>query len=945
MNPAALRRAFRNLCLLCLAALPGPLLANSVAALPDLEIVLGSANRGHGLEAPSGGDGKNIPGATAAGVSFRRIAPGSLYFYVRITDPAYEAAAPLDLYVSADLVDDDFHRVTLQYDKAAEKPSIATEYAHALGAALLTGRGGVRTVCFHLPAARIGHGENLGADFRLCSGALAVHRIRVSPRRPKNFAPANEAGALDPAGLAALRVRRPPGMELTFGNDATDGDAAIFRALSVTSVESYVTWSSVEPDREGRWDWSKWDRQVEILRRHGLKWAPFLIAGPAYATPKWFHKSSHSHYFVCLEHGKPSKVQSIFNPDWPPYVARFLAAFAKRYADSGVIESILLGISGIYGESIYPAGPEGGWTASYTGPYHNHYGWWAGDPYAVADFRHAMRRRYWFLSRLNHAWSARYRHWREVRTFLPQNAPNDRARADMAQWYERAMTRWAAFWVRTARRYFPHTEIYLCTGGDGAPLLGADFTAQAKAISPWRAGIRITNEASDFAANFTVTREVSTATRLYGTFAGFEPAGRVDPQGVVARIFNAVASGARQLHYYTPNILQSGEALRNFRRNIGYLVPRRPRIAIAFYVSRETWEVDSSALPRMYACARSLRDLADYDMVTRTSVRDGALRGRRALILVHSPVLEPGAAARIRRWVRRGGVLIAATHAGELPGTRLYDLRSWRKDLFVANPPQAGAIVRRTLGGPAPEAWRLELGTPADEDWIFGDWYGPERGLEWPGIPGARKRWSGARPGILLPVKPGAPYTLRLEAHLSEFSLAPGANTVRVNGFAVGRLDKPGNAVYTFRVPAEAVGRDSLARLEFEMNTWVPKEHGGGSDARKLGVALHAVAWTRAGAAASPKPARIRWGVDPRAFRRAVRRVGKGWTVLLPDLAANPQGLARVLAPLLRNTADFLPGVRPLAPEDGRLDGVYAARTNTGILRYSPASATIRAQP
>ena len=46
-------------------------------------------------------------------------------------------------------------------------------------------------------------------------------------------------------------------------------DAALFRALSVTSVESYVHWAGVEPE-PGRWDWSQWDRQVATLQLDGV---------------------------------------------------------------------------------------------------------------------------------------------------------------------------------------------------------------------------------------------------------------------------------------------------------------------------------------------------------------------------------------------------------------------------------------------------------------------------------------------------------------------------------------------------------------------------------------------------------------------------------------------------------------------------------------------------
>jgi len=48
----------------------------------------------------------------------------------------------------------------------------------------------------------------------------------------------------------------------------------------------------------------------------------------------------------------------------------------------------------------------------------------------------------------------------------------------------------------TAREFFPNTKIYLCTGGDGHPTHGSDFTHQARIAAKHRAGIRITNEGS-----------------------------------------------------------------------------------------------------------------------------------------------------------------------------------------------------------------------------------------------------------------------------------------------------------------------------------------------------------------------------------------------------------------------------------------------------------------
>ena len=144
-------------------------------------------------------------------------------------------------------------------------------------------------------------------------------------------------------------------------------------------------------------------------------------------------------------------------------------------------------------------------------------------------------------------------------------------------------------------------------------------------------GVRITNEGSSYTHNFSLTREVATATRHYGTFCGFEPAAAVDANGVIGRIYNATASGARQLHDYTPNTLgHDAAALGNFRTYAPLLVPRRPRIDAAFYLSRETWALAPQAIGPTYQLARVLRDAADLDFVTRRSVIDGHLRQYRA---------------------------------------------------------------------------------------------------------------------------------------------------------------------------------------------------------------------------------------------------------------------------------------------------------------------------
>ena len=39
----------------------------------------------------------------------------------------------------------------------------------------------------------------------------------------------------------------------------------------------------------------------DVYRRGGLKWVPFLLAGPSYALPDWYYKSPEAQGYVCLE--------------------------------------------------------------------------------------------------------------------------------------------------------------------------------------------------------------------------------------------------------------------------------------------------------------------------------------------------------------------------------------------------------------------------------------------------------------------------------------------------------------------------------------------------------------------------------------------------------------------------------------------------------------------
>ena len=433
------------------------------------------------------------------------------------------------------------------------------------------------------------------------------------------------------------------------------------KSIGVTSHEGYVRWNLCEPER-GKFDWRVYDRFVGIYKKNGLKWVPFLIVGSAYSLPDWYYKKPESQGYVCLEHGQESDVQSLWNPNLRKHVARFIQAFCDHYRDSGVIEGILLGITGNYGEAIYPVSGND-WTADIHGPYHSHPGFWAGDKYARDSFQVWLVKKYGGSDKLRDAWGITAPTLDRVAPFLRRDSPNGRAWLDVCDWYIGSMTDYARFWLGETRKHFPKGDIYLCTGGHAPPEHGSDFGEQCKAAAHYGAGVRITNEASDYPLNFTLTRWVASAGNQYGAYFSFEPAGGVDPGGVIARIYNATVSGARGLHYYYPNIFGNAEARAAFVRWGSEFKQRKHQSEIGVYYPETDIKLHSTDF---IGRARPLRDRFDFDFLSDRQILDGGLKHCKALTLIHGNVSEAEVWKVVAAWVRKGGLVLYPDGMGPL---------------------------------------------------------------------------------------------------------------------------------------------------------------------------------------------------------------------------------------------------------------------------------------
>ncbi|MBQ9359070.1 MAG: hypothetical protein IJT95_05960, partial [Abditibacteriota bacterium] len=305
-----------------------------------------------------------------------------------------------------------------------------------------------------------------------------------------------------------------------------------------------------------------------------------------------------------------------------------------------------------------------------TGPYHNHSGFWCNDKYALASFIKFARDKYKTPEALNKAWHTGFKDFdsirfpfyseEEKRAFMDKKEVDPTVRRyflDFVYWYRSCMTEYADWWLGMAKKYLPDTRVFLKTGGLSDPANGASFAEQCRVAAKNKAGVRITNEASDYGLNFAYTNLVGSASRFYGCEFGYEPAGPEDENGIVARIYNSTCSGAQHLFDYNANIMETSERINVQQKHLKYLFKGEPIVPIAMLFPNTYADIHKDNRRRhvyeFSEYAGKLRDAFDYDFVDETML--DALKKYKILVIVQADILENSTAAKIADFARNGG--------------------------------------------------------------------------------------------------------------------------------------------------------------------------------------------------------------------------------------------------------------------------------------------------
>lgn len=424
----------------------------------------------------------------------------------------------------------------------------------------------------------------------------------------------------------------------------------------VTAVQIYMHWNRIETEKRGEFDFSYYDGDVALLKEAGLKFVPFILIGPKYAAPKWWLESDNFVPLRCLEHNKECPIDSIWNPAFRTEIDRVVKAFADHYLPMDVLESVQPGICGDYGEAIMPV--HGNWA----GAYHTHKGMWCGGEDAKASFRDTMQKQYGNIEALNKAWRSYYKDFSEIETFLSHKAPSRTAWFDLVEWYRGSMTEFVDFWMKTTRKYFPDTPIYMCTGGVETPEHASLFSEQAKVCAKYGGGLRLTNERNDFFSNFfDCNAYMHNACELYGADLGLEPVGSMTKEGIGSRILGSAFYGNQQIFFYYGNIYpdneMDGERAQIFRKNIHLIHKRKTENKVAVLWPKYVGVMEGGIPERIRPTAKFIRQRTNYNFVNENMIADGALDNISLLILPCDLYTDTATLDTICDWVEKGGIL------------------------------------------------------------------------------------------------------------------------------------------------------------------------------------------------------------------------------------------------------------------------------------------------
>lgn len=450
----------------------------------------------------------------------------------------------------------------------------------------------------------------------------------------------------------------------------------VLKERGVGTVELRLVWWELEPE-PGRFDWSRFDRDLELVERHGLKAG--LMAWFNH-PPAWYHhQPARAACFTCLEHGLSTTTLSPWDPKTLDIMERLYAATAARYRSR--LDFVYVTSCGDYGEPVVPQGV----SAYRFSSAHSHDGaFWCGDPHARVAWRATLQRQYGGLDALNVAWGTAFRMWDDdLFAGLPAQA-NPVRRMDFLRWLADTTSSYTASIFRLIKRNFPKARTAVPIGHVEDAIHGQSKSLCVKRLAEVSKDLvaRWTGMAyfGDFAMSNILAKRVSSIARFYGVGFGEETAFEiVDP---VVACYECLANGASMVHDDLASYRHGGLAAQLTTHEIDPPVsdtavfypceaeqleafePRCPKLWSSCG-ARHPVDADCGkrCLAKFFAAAAELRALRDYELCDSLMIADGFLHGVTTMVFVASTVIPERILPMLEQFAARQGKVVLANRA------------------------------------------------------------------------------------------------------------------------------------------------------------------------------------------------------------------------------------------------------------------------------------------
>jgi hypothetical protein len=400
------------------------------------------------------------------------------------------------------------------------------------------------------------------------------------------------------------------------------------KAQGLVAYEDYIAWGAVERE-PGKWDWTQHDAIEHAIHEAGLK---YVVYNWVHFPPTWLRDEAT--LMKCLEHDKTTNYLSIFDPKTIEHYDHFYRNLKDHFGDR--VDGVYACILGPYGEGNYPLN-----VPDWVNIGHCHEGYWCADDFARKAFGKPMPA----IDETFRAFPDRF-----------VSAKDRRAWIDFITWYHQALIDFTEKSIQTTLKYFPKEKVRTKPGGNAGGVNPIAWGTYCPGYAKMAARYGIVLQPADWHGAYFGDKWVATAYHFYGVTLGTEPAGGLDHNGFVKRLFSDISCGTKQL--FTYEFAQHVDDIHKYAHLIN---GKAGDVQLAVLCPTTLYRLGGDLSPTIKH-ADELRDVVDFDVLDELLIADGALTVEKykALLIFQGDFIDQPILDKLDKYANAGGVILVA---------------------------------------------------------------------------------------------------------------------------------------------------------------------------------------------------------------------------------------------------------------------------------------------